>query len=198
MSDFWGSLQDDGTDFFSIANSDSRDYENYSEVFRNQNHEMKQLITIDKFEDKIDTLSLKYNYEYNLQGFKKRIELVGRVEEDKIRHQINYNNIGNAESEYSIIELDTHQMKKYYYNNNEISKIEDIRGNSIGIKTVKFYGLNERIDSTISYKLDSGIQSIESKTVYFYVNSDEYIGYKSINYLNKETIRVKVNKLACD
>ena len=189
---------ENGTDFLSYGESESKDFVSRSEVFRNRVGEIQKLVSFEKFGEERDTFLLNYHYSYEESGKKIRLEMLADSALESVVHIFNYNPDEKVQSEFTVIEGDTFEAKHYFYSGKQLKKSEKYRNSLDTTITVQYYGKSNMIDSILRYVGKNATIELKSKTVYKYTNELDLIEYVTKDYDFKTKKRVTIVKLDCD
>ncbi|MFK7773531.1 MAG: hypothetical protein AB8F94_15380 [Saprospiraceae bacterium] len=189
---------EDGTDFLSISESESKDSKNYSEILRTKSNKLKRLITYSEFDGEIDTLIMDYKFDYSIFGRKKRLTLKLNSKEENSSYIIEYNQDEKAKTEMTIIELDTFERKNYFYTNHKLVKIEKYKQSLDTFLTVHFFNEHEKNDSTLDFSITNAKKKLNYRIVYNYDTNSVYKGYEEIDLKNGKKRKVILKKKSCD
>jgi hypothetical protein len=184
----------DKVDFLTTTKSEN--FNEYSEVFFNQNLEIVELLSTGDYEGKLDTLRMFYDYSYYKS---KNVKTLIMTSEDNLSsHTINYDKSKNKISEYTTYEQDTVERKKYIYFEDKIKRIEILRTVGDSLSTTQFYNQSELNDSTIVSKIINGKNITVQKTYFEFDNNDNHIQTTVIKLPENKTEITKRMKKSCD
>lgn len=189
---------EDGTDFLSIGESETKDFKNYSEVHRTKSKEFKRLETYSEFDGEIDTLIMDYQFDYSIFGRKKKLTLKVRSEEENSLHILEYNRNEKVNSEMTIIELDTFERKEYFYSNSSLVKVEKYKQSLDTSLSIQYFSESERHDSTLNYSFAGGKKKLDSRIICQYDENSVYKGYEETDLKNNTKRKVILKMKTCD
>ena len=179
-----------------LTTTKSANFNEYSEVFFNQNLEIVELLSTGDYEGEIDTLKMFYDYSYYKSNNVKT--LIMTSEDNLSSHSINYNKSKNKISEYTTYEQDTVERKKYIYFEDKIKRIEVLRTVGDSLSTTQFYNQSELNDSTIVSKIINGQKITTQKTYFKFDKNDNHIETRVIKLPENKTEITKRMKKSCD
>lgn len=189
---------EDGKDFLIRRKFGSEDFKTYTEVFRNKNKEPKKVMIFEGFGERKEISRMDYKYDYSIFGRKKRLTLDAILKGGKVLHVLDYNQDEKAEMEFTIIGLDTVSTKKYFYENQNLVKTEDLKTTLDTLLTIDYFSEPEKNDSTLYFSVNDGIRKIESRIIFKFDENSKYRGSEEVNFETGEKKKTIVEKISCD
>jgi hypothetical protein len=192
---YWNStyLWTDGTDFLSIIKSNLDDFYSYSETFRNKSDKVERMITIEKYDDKLDTMNLIFSHSANITTIR------STKLSDQSETILKYNDDRKIVEEITMLGSDTFSISKYTYLKTKMhSKITTKYGGEDKLRIEYKYDEFGNLKSEIELGLNHRQDSISNEISYIYDNKDELIGFSESNLISKRNRYYKVIRKTCD